>query len=314
MSKKQPQAMLFSYFLRTGMKLFRKATGRGFDISTLVKSDFSKKTLAKHNYGIYTDPLHFREKDEVTNEVTSMLLSTPSDPYYPEINPKSTERWLAMFGIKPQQTRFGYVGGLLLYYRYLAKVIWRLVRDTVQSVRQANKGASLSGTPIYDTKTWLIKSVTKRGTFKGTPIHDKVNNLLSRSIANRYGHDKGKHRNPEKHGKDDTFQASFTSREIKESTKQRDSAIPSDTAHIESKLMLQQALEMYHRFTPKQQLSVMTMMLSINQGSSWNRAFSINESNFRSLGITTPKGAKKCYDKLDEEYSEWRNIRDSLKQ
>lgn len=51
-----------NYFTRTGLKLFRKAAVRSLDIPSLVTSNFSKKTLAKHSWRIYSD-LEFRESD-----------------------------------------------------------------------------------------------------------------------------------------------------------------------------------------------------------------------------------------------------------
>jgi len=289
MNTKQKQFIQPNWLLSTGMKLFRKATDRNLDISTLVKNYFDKESLSRHNRRINSDP-EFNDPDAITNEVISMMLSLPHDSYYPRIDRKN-KKWQAMLGIKDQRSRFGHLGEVLLYYKYLSGMMIIIIRDIINSVRQARK----------------------TGTIKGTPIYKKVNYMFSRSIANRHGYDKGRHRNPEKHGEDDTFQATFVSKEIELDTTRHDRDTPADTDQIEYKMLYQQTMDIYKRMHRADQLSIRTKVLANTEKISFEAAYRHYEPDFNKAGITTCRGAKKRYASLENRYPELKPIREAMK-
>lgn len=288
MKKKQKQVMQSNYFLRTGLKLFRKATGKKLDLYTLVKESFDKESLSRHNLRLNSDP-EFRDPDALISEVTSMLLSTPGDSFYPKLS-KRNKKWIEMLGIEPQESRFGYAAQLLLYYRYLLRVVCTLAKDVIVSVNQARQ----------------------KGSLQGTPIHDKTNYLLSRSIANRHGYDKGRQRNPVKHGEDDNSQADFVHREVKLDIT-RD-ALTTDTGidQIEMKMVFQRFMDIYERMPRVDQLAIRTRILESTEKMSFVAAYRHYQAEFNQEGIATCRGARKRLDSLEIRYPEFREIREAM--
>ena len=292
MNREQKKAMYSkynNYFTRTGLKLFRKATGRSLDISALVKSDFDINSLSRHNKRLNPDT-EFNDPDAIISEVICMLLSTPGDSFYPEIS-HNNKKWLAMLGIKPQKSRYGYIGGLLLYYRYLNRVSLGIIRDVINSVRQARK----------------------TGTLKGTPIHDKVNYMFSRSIANRYGYDKGRQRYPDKRSKDDDSQADIVRREVKLDITRHDFVISADTDQIENKLLYQQLTSIIQQLDSADKLAIRTQVLANQARIPFDTAYCQNRDEFNRLGINSARAALKRLRYLPTKYPELQVIRESLK-
>lgn len=279
MNRKQKRIMQSNYFLRTGVKLFRKATGRSLDISTLVKSNFDKESLSRHNKRIKSDP-EFRDPDAIISEVTSMLLSIPGDSFYPEISLRN-KKWLAMLGIKPNKSRFG----LLLYYRYLTTVILSLIRDVIESVRLARQ----------------------RGTFKGTPIHDMVNYLFSRSIANRHEYDKGRQKPV---SNDVYYRLRARTRKPEDMP---DTEAGAFVDQIESKLLYQQLTSIIQQFDTADKLAIRTQVLANQAHIPFEAAFYQNQDGFYKLGIHSPRAAKKRLRYLPNKYRDLQVIRESRK-
>jgi hypothetical protein len=294
MNRKQRRAIekerripaLPGFFLRTGMKLFRKATRRNLDISALVKSEFDKDSLSRHNWRIRTDWELMESPDAVTSEITSVLLSMPGDSFYPEISNRN-KKWLAMLGIKPKHFGYGGLGKLLLYYRCLIRVTLRLIQDMIESISLARQ----RGTQ----------------TFKGTPIHDKANYLISRSIANRRGHDKGR---TESFNNDHYYR-------LKAKTPTPDE-MPDTEAHTftdqtETAILYDQLTSVIQRLDAADKLAVRTQILANQYSMSFEAAYYQHEKEFCRLDIHSPRAAKKRLRYLPQKHQELQDIRESLK-
>lgn len=272
-----------NYFLRTGVDMGMKAAEDWPQYAALFNFD----SLSKHNKKLGAD-INFKtgksiDHAAINNEVFSTMGASLRGEYshndYPQLDAIRSKALLNMLGIKSNDSQ------LKAYWR----MIFTILKDIIQSVRQAKR----------------------TGTLKETPIWATVNYIHSRHIARKYQHDKGR-----------TNKLANTGGVIKQGYESTDDygqrsieAISfDDTNAVEYQVMLQRTLEIYQQFAPQQRVAVDTMVLCTSQDISWNKAFRMNESQFRKVGITTPKGAKKCYDSLDVKYPEWKNIRDSLKQ
>lgn len=113
-AKRAEEYLRNNYFMRTGRKLFWKATGRSLDVQALA-GQFSHKTLAKHNQRIIGHP-ELTEAD-IGAEVIAMLFSKPGDQYYPVISAKN-QRWPAWLGLNPNKG----------YYANLFNLVKALIR------------------------------------------------------------------------------------------------------------------------------------------------------------------------------------------
>lgn len=104
-----------NFFMRTGCKLFWKATGRSLDVQSLA-GQFSQKTLARHNQRIIGHP-ELAEAD-IKAEVIAMLFSKPGDQYYPVISAKN-QKWPVWLGLNPDK---GYYANLFNLVKALIRV------------------------------------------------------------------------------------------------------------------------------------------------------------------------------------------------
>jgi len=144
-------------------------------------------------------------------------------------------------------------------------------------------------------------------------VKDITTHFTVAGIAREQGYNKGRHRNPEKHGEDDTFQAKYVSREVRADVTQLDLARPDDTDKIETKMLYQQTIDIYKRMHKTDQLVIRTNILTITEKISFEAAYRHYEPEFHKVGISTCRGARKRLASLGSRYPELNHLRKAIK-